>query len=52
MKVEKNIGSDHFPISISLLISDQEESNPLHGDADDMKLANEKIQAALEDDPR
>lgn len=52
MKVEKPIGSDHFPISISLLISDQEESNPLHGDADDMKLANEKIQAALEDDPR
>lgn len=52
MQVEKHIGSDHFPISISLLISDQEESNPLQGDAEDMKLANEKIQAALEDDPR
>jgi endonuclease/exonuclease/phosphatase (EEP) superfamily protein YafD len=52
MKVEKHIGSDHFPISISLLLSGQEDSHPLQGDADDMKLANEKIQAALEDDPR
>lgn len=52
MKVEKNIGSDHFPISISLRISNREVSSPLQGDADDIKLANEKIQAALEDEPR
>ena len=52
MKVEKHVGSDHFPISISLVISNQEDGNPLQGDADDMKLANEKIEAALEDDPR
>lgn len=52
MKVEKDIGSDHFPISISLLLSDRAESKPLQGDAEDTKLADEKIQAAHEDEPR
>jgi endonuclease/exonuclease/phosphatase (EEP) superfamily protein YafD len=52
IKVEKNIGSDHFPISICLNLADVNDAEELHADADDKKLAEEKIEAGKNDDPR
>ncbi len=52
MKVEKNIGSDHFPISICLLISNHDNGEPIEPEAGDRQLAEEKIEAGLADDPR
>ena len=52
MKVEKYINSDHFPISISLVLTDKNDANPEHSDADDEALASEKIQAGINHDPR
>lgn len=48
MKVEKHIGSDHFPISIALQIDYQNEERPLTADAADKELAEKKIQAGKE----
>lgn len=52
MKVEKFIGSDHFPISISLVFAKQDDANPEQSDAEDRALASEKIEAGKNDDPR
>ena len=52
MKVEKYINSDHFPISISLVLTEKNDANPEHSDSEDEELASEKIQAGLENDPR
>lgn len=52
MKVEKYINSDHFPISISLVLTEKNDANPEQSDSEDEALAAEKIQAGLENDPR
>lgn len=52
MRVEKFIGSDHFPISISLVLCKHDDSNGEESDAEDEELASEKIQAGIEHDPR
>ncbi len=52
MKVEKNIGSDHFPISISLVISSKNDNNQLHADEEDKKLVDKKIKAAIQGNHR
>ena len=52
IKVEKNIGSDHFPISISLMISEKPDKKPMHADAEDKQLADSKIEAGLDDNPK
>ena len=51
MSVEKPIDSDHFPISISLIIATKDESDKMTADSEDKKLANEKIQAGKNDTP-
>ncbi len=44
---QRNIGSDHFPIFISLhLMPVEDDSEKLVADADDKKLADEKIEKA------
>jgi endonuclease/exonuclease/phosphatase (EEP) superfamily protein YafD len=43
LKREEHIGSDHFPISISLCLDVKDESGRLYADAEDKKLANKKI---------
>lgn len=52
MKVERRIGSDHFPISISLVLSDDFDDNKFTPDRDDEELIEEKIDAGINDDPR
>jgi len=52
MKVEENIGSDHFPISISLVITDNTKKKPLPVDNGDKQLANEKISAGKSNQPK
>jgi endonuclease/exonuclease/phosphatase (EEP) superfamily protein YafD len=47
MKVEKHVGSDHFPISISLAIAQKDEKGKLSADPDEKLLAEEKIEAGL-----
>ena len=51
MKVEKHIGSDHFPISISLVISHEDESGKIEATPEDRELADEKIRAGLSGKP-
>lgn len=51
MKVEKHIDSDHFPISICLLISHKDDENKLEADKEDLELVEEKIEAGIEDKP-
>ncbi len=52
MKVERNIGSDHFPISINLVLSDDFDATKFRPDAEDKELIEEKIQAGKNDEPR
>ncbi|WP_218138886.1 endonuclease/exonuclease/phosphatase family protein [Nitrosomonas sp. Nm58] len=52
MKVEKNIDSDHFPISICLLLSHKDKENKMEADAEDQELAQEKIEAGIKGEPR
>lgn len=52
MHVEKGIGSDHFPISIAVTLSDEAEVSQKEVTADDRQLAHEKIQAGKTDNPR
>ncbi len=52
MHVENNIGSDHFPISIKLALSHAAEANEIKADQDDKQLAEEKIKAGIDHDPR
>ena len=52
MKVENFIGSDHFPISISLVLCKRDDSNSEESDAEDEQLASEKIHAGINHDPR
>ncbi len=52
MVVAKNIGSDHFPISIRLIISKEDDTNQLESTAEDEQLAEKKIKAGQENDPR
>jgi endonuclease/exonuclease/phosphatase (EEP) superfamily protein YafD len=48
IKRMRNIGSDHFPIYISLHLTPvEDDSKKLVADADDKKLADEKIEKAL-----
>ncbi|HEX9980978.1 MAG TPA: endonuclease/exonuclease/phosphatase family protein [Flavobacterium sp.] len=44
INVEDNIGSDHFPISISLVLSDEDNNKQLHADSEDKRLADKKIE--------
>ncbi len=52
MHVEHNIGSDHFPISIKVALSDNADAHEMSADSDDKELATEKIEAGLADEPR
>lgn len=52
MRVENHIGSDHFPISISVCVRSEEESEKLTADSEEKELVEEKIQAGINDDPR
>lgn len=51
LQVEPTIDSDHFPISISLIIAAKDEENQLEADAEDKQLVEEKIEAGLNDEP-
>jgi hypothetical protein len=51
MNVEKSIDSDHFPISISLVIASKDDSDKMTADADDKELADEKIEAGKNGTP-
>lgn len=51
MKVEKHIDSDHFPISICLVLSHKDEEDKMEGDQEDKELVEEKIKAGLEGNP-
>ncbi len=46
MQLEGHIGSDHFPISISLCLDEKDDSARLHADGEDKKLAEQKIAEA------
>ncbi|NGY37128.1 endonuclease/exonuclease/phosphatase family protein [Flavobacterium sp. XN-5] len=52
MKVEKTIDSDHFPISISLIILREDEADKMEADSENKALADEKIKAGLNGSPR
>ncbi|MES2763482.1 MAG: endonuclease/exonuclease/phosphatase family protein [Bacteroidota bacterium] len=43
IKVEKHIGSDHFPISMSVVLSEKDDSGKLKLTLNDEETANEKI---------
>lgn len=51
MKVEKHINSDHFPISICLILSSKDDEDRMVADTDDKELVEEKIHAGKTDDP-
>lgn len=51
MKVEKHIDSDHFPISICLVLSHKDDEDKMKGDQEDKELVEEKIKAGLEGNP-
>lgn len=51
MKVEKHIDSDHFPISICLILSNKDDEDKMEGDQEDKELVEEKIKAGLEGNP-
>ncbi len=51
MKVENHIDSDHFPISICLVLSHKDDEDKMVADADDKELVEEKIEAGLTDNP-
>ncbi|HEX8563431.1 MAG TPA: endonuclease/exonuclease/phosphatase family protein [Flavobacterium sp.] len=52
MRVERHIGSDHFPISISLVLSDEMDAHTLKADPADKELVAEKIEAGINNEPR
>ena len=43
MKVEKSVDSDHFPISLSLVIRSQDKSEKFDASAEDHAEAQEKL---------
>lgn len=51
MKVEKHIDSDHFPISICLVLSHKDDEDKMVADQEDKELVEEKIEAGLTDNP-
>lgn len=51
MKVEKHIDSDHFPISICLVLSHKDDEDKMESNQEDKELAEEKIEAGLEGNP-
>ena len=51
MKVERNIGSDHFPISICLVLSEADDARTFRADASDKELIEEKIEAGVNGEP-
>lgn len=51
MKVENHIDSDHFPISICLILAHKDDEDKMVADADDKELVEEKIEAGLTDNP-
>lgn len=52
MKVERHIGSDHFPISICLTLAAKDDANIIEANGDDKKLIDEKIEAGVNNKPR
>lgn len=48
MKVEKPVDSDHFPISISLVLSQEDKEQELEVTQEHKEMAEEKIDKALE----
>ena len=46
MNVEASIDSDHFPISISVCLTDNDDSRKLEADPADKELADKKIRSA------
>jgi len=49
MKVEKHISSDHFPISISLVLRNQDKSQAFDISADEKEEVDEKITEGIEE---
>ncbi|WP_443944472.1 endonuclease/exonuclease/phosphatase family protein [Pedobacter sp. AW1-32] len=49
MKVEKHISSDHFPISISLVLRNQDKSQAFDISADEKEKVNEKITEGIKE---
>jgi endonuclease/exonuclease/phosphatase (EEP) superfamily protein YafD len=47
MKVERNIGSDHFPISISLALASKDNGEQLTATPKEQELVDEKISAGI-----
>src|SRR5690606_21531100 len=52
IKVEKSIDSDHFPISIQLVLCKVDDSDAEKADSEDRELASEKISRGLNNDPK
>jgi len=51
MKVEDHIDSDHFPISICLFISHEDDENKMTANAEEKELVEEKIEAGINEEP-
>ena len=51
MKVEEHIDSDHFPISICLVLSHEDEENKMTANKEEQELVEEKIEAGINDEP-
>lgn len=51
MKVENHIESDHFPISICLLLSHEDEENKLTANRKEQQVVQEKIKAGINNNP-
>jgi len=50
IKVERSIGSDHFPISIKAVLTEKDTTDVEKANGDERQEANEKISKGLEDD--
>ncbi|WP_057937495.1 endonuclease/exonuclease/phosphatase family protein [Algoriphagus resistens] len=50
LKVEKGIGSDHFPISMRAVLTKQDNTNIMKANGEEKKEAREKISRGLSDD--
>ncbi len=51
MKVEENINSDHFPISICLVLATKDDEDKMVADSEEKALVEEKIEAGKTDNP-
>jgi endonuclease/exonuclease/phosphatase (EEP) superfamily protein YafD len=50
LKLEEPVGSDHFPISMRVVLAPEDRSEQLKASADEKELVDEKIEAGLQGD--